>query len=159
MKMFIINLKNIVFFSCIFSSVIFARSDEPSKTIAAYNNKISQISYSVGSHDQHAITLRCQTNPICMYTPLSYKDSDSASLTKTYFLPRTQCADSQMRYFYEDLHESLKQIGIDLQIDEIKNLNYGLRMSFTMQSENAYDIIKVVNDDKKTVSFNIVAKI
>ena len=157
--MFTGNIKNIVLFSCILSSLIFAREQEPSKNLAAYSNKISQISYSVGSHDHHAITFLCQKDPICMYTPLNYEQLHGKSLTKTYFLPRTQCADSQMRYFYEDLQESFKEIGIDLCIDEIKDTNYGLRMSFTMQSEDAYDIVKVIHDHNKTVTFTIVGKI
>jgi hypothetical protein len=32
-------------------------------------------------------------------------------------------------------------------------------MSFTMQSDDAYDIIKVIDRDKKTVRFDIIAKI
>ncbi len=158
MKIFITNLKNIMLFCCLSTIAIFAREQEPSGTIAAYNNKILSVAYSVGSHDQHAITFFCQNDPICIYTPLSYDDSDSSSLTKTYFLPRTQCADSQMRYFYDDIHGALAQIGIDMQIDQTKKYNYGLRVTFTMQSENAYDIVKVVNADTKTVSFNIIAK-
>ncbi len=159
MKMFIINVKNIVLFFCLSTTAIFAKYAEPSGTIAAYSNKISSIAYSAGSHDQYAITFVCQHDPICIYTPLSYNEIDGTSSTKTYFLPRTECADSEMRYFYDDVQASLKKVGIDLQIDQTKKGNYGLRLSFSMESEGAYDIVKVVHDATKTVSFNIVAKI
>ncbi|MDP3788470.1 MAG: hypothetical protein Q8Q60_04135 [Candidatus Chromulinivorax sp.] len=158
MKRFIINVKNKVLFVCLATTAIFGYQSEPSSTLAAYSNKISQIAYSAGSHDQYAITFFCQKDPICIYTPLRYEDSDSSSLTKTYFLPRTQCADPEMRYFYEDIHDALQLIGIDVQIENLKGLNYGVRISFTMQSDNAYGITKIVDADKKTVSFNIVAK-
>ena len=164
MKMLKINGAMIVLFSCV-TSVVFAVQPGPATTMAAYNNKISQISYSVGSHDQHAITFLCQKDPICMYTPLSYADHHDKSLTKTYFLPHTQCEGSHMQNFYGDLHESFKLLGIDLKIDDMTNLqygvrkNHGVRVTFTMQPDHAYDIVKVIDNDKKTVSFNLVAKI
>src|SRR3989339_164152 len=163
MKMLKINVTMIVLFSCVVSSVILAIQSEPATTMAAYNNKISQISYSVGSHDQHAITFLCQRDPICMYTPLSYADHHDKSLTKTYFLPHTQCENLHMQNFYGDLYESFKLLGVDLKIDDIKNSqydvrkNHGVRVTFTMQPDHAYDIVKVVDNDKKTVSFNLLA--
>lgn len=158
MKRSNINIKFFVLFSCILSNVIFIWADAPSNILAAYNNRVSHISYSVGSHHEHAISLLCQYDPICIYTPLKYEDIGDYGLTKTYFLPRTKCADSEMRYFYDDLHQSLKLLGIDLQISDVKDLNYGIQMSFTMQSHDAYDIVKVIDGDKKMVRFHITAK-
>lgn len=159
MNIFIKNTKIVVFFSCILSTVIFIHGQGPISTVAAYTNKISQISHSIGSHDQYAITFVCQKDPICMYTPLSYEEIDGDSLTKSYFLPRVKYTDLQLRYMKDDLRKSCKSFGIDLQIDEIKEDNYGLRMSFTMQNNDDYDIIKVIDSDSKSVRFDIVAKI
>lgn len=159
MKMLKINIKMLALFSYILMSAVSVRADEPSNILAAYHNRISQISYSVGSHDERAISLLCQYDPICVYTPLKYEDVGNDSLTKTYFLPRTKCADLDMRYFYDDLHHSLKLLGIDLQISDVKDLHYGVQMSFTMQSHAAYDIVKVIDSDKKMVRFHIIAKI
>ncbi len=165
MKIFKINAIMVVLFSCIVTSFVVARDPYLSSTMAAYNNKISQISYSVGSHDQHAITFLCQKNPICMYTPLRFEDIDSNSLTKTYFLPCTQCEKSHMQKFYKDLHTSFQELGINLTISDMEDLNYGVRkhhgvrLSFTMEPDHRYDISKVIDSDKKTVSFNLSPKI
>ena len=165
MKMLKIDVTIIILFFSVLSFTIFAIQPGPATVMAGYDNKISQIAYSVGSHDQHALTLLCQKNPICIYTPLSYADHQDASLTKTYFLPRTQCEGSKMQSFYTDLHESFKLLGIDLKIDDMTDLNYGvrknhgIRLSFTMQPDHAYDIVKHIDSDKKTVSFTLVAKI
>lgn len=163
MNIFKINSTVIMIVVALIQTVVMVQAvgapKEPSQTLQAYRNKISQISYSLGSDDQRAITFLCQNDPICMYIPLTFEDSEDVSLKKTYFLPRTKCSDFQMRYFYEDLHDSLKSIGIDLQINDVKDYNYGLSMSFTMESADAYDIVKVVDRDKKMVRFDIVAKI
>ncbi len=157
MKIFITNTWLTFLAIGISQAMIF--SNEPSRYMAAYDNKISQISYSLGSDDQHAITFLCQQSPICMYTPLTYEQSSADSLTKTYFLPRMKNSNSKMNKFYHDLELNLKKIGIDLKVDEIEDVNYGLQMSFTTKAEDAYDIIKVIDADKKTVRFDIVAKI
>lgn len=158
MKMFLRGMKNIILFFCLSTAAIFAKEAQPSSMLAAYNNKIANIVYSVGSHDQCAITFFCENNPICIYTPLSLEDSQG-SLTKTYFLPRTKCADAEMRYVYDDICNALKNFGIDMQVEQFRSANYGLRVTFTMESSDAYDIVKVVDSGEKTVSFNIVAKI
>ncbi|MBV8661026.1 MAG: hypothetical protein JO129_02690 [Candidatus Dependentiae bacterium] len=165
MKMFKIDLTIILIVVALIQNVAIIQAvtfgaGEPTTRLAAYSNKISEIIYSVGSDDQYALTFLCQDDPICMYTPLTYEDYSDDSLTKTYFLPRTQCTDSQIHYCYKDLHDRLKLIGIDLKVmNETKSFNYGLRLSFTMQSHDAYEIVKVIDSDKKTVRFDIVAKI
>lgn len=150
-----IVLRNLVVLLFIVSGMLVARSAEPVTTLAAYNNKISKILHSVGSHDKHAITFVCQKDPICIYTPLSFQDINKRSVTKTYFLPRTECTDSQLRFFYQDLRHAFAGLGVDLQISELKNANYGLRVSFSMQSDHLYDIAKVVNAQSNTVSFTL----
>ena len=159
MNIFKVNLTVVMIVVAMIQTVMMTHAAMPSSTIAAYNNKISHISYSLGSDDQHAITFLCQNNPICMYTPLTYEDSFEKSLTKTYFLPRTKSLNSGMQKYYHELRENLQEIGIDLDIHEIEDDNYGLSMSFTMQSDDTYDIVKVIDSDKKTVRFDIVAKI
>jgi len=149
----------IIVISLLLSCSVFAWYDEPSAVMAAYNNKISHILYSAGSDDQYAITLVSEHNPICIYTPLLYEDSQDTSLTKTYFLPRMRCSDHEMRYFYEDLEKNLKRLGVELRVDEVKGINYGLQISFTMQSADVYDIIKVIDADRRMVRFEIVTKI
>ena len=100
-----------------------------------------------------------------MYTAISFADHHDKSLTKTYFLPHTQSEGLNLKKIYGDLHESFKLLGIDLKIDDIKNSHYdirenhGVRVTFTMQPDHGYDIVKVIDNDKKTVSFNLVAKI
>lgn len=158
MRIFIMNLILAVFVFGMSQSAILAKADIV-KTIAAYDNKVTSIAYSVGSNDQYAITLSSQRDPICIYVPLNYKNNASDSLTKTYIFPRMKCSDSQLRYFYNDLHRCLKQIGIDLQVEAFEKAYYGLRLSFTMQSPDAYDIIKIIDADKKLVRFKIIAKI
>ncbi len=159
MKIFKLHGYALGLFICLASNAIVARQHEPSQMLLAYHNKILNISYVMDSDHKHSIQFSFEYDPICMYTPLSYKESLDSSLTKTYFLPRTKSTDLQISNFYEDLHESLQLLGIDVQITKIENKNYGLQISFTMQSDNFYDIVKIVDHDKKTVCFDIVAKI
>lgn len=163
MKMFKIDLTVVLIIVAMIQTVTMIQavsSIESTTMLAAYSNQISQITYSVGSDDQYALAFLCQNDPICMYTPLTYEESCDGSLTKTYFLPRTQCEKSQMYYCYKDLHAKLKLIGIDLKIrNDTSSLNYGLRISFTMKPDDAYDIVKIIDTDKKIVRFDIVAKI
>ncbi|MBP6869796.1 hypothetical protein KBC04_02855 [Candidatus Babeliales bacterium] len=160
MKIFDGQFNNQIIVICLMlHGLLSARNDGPSNLLPAYSNQISQISYSVASDDRLAITFVCKHDPICMYTPLRYEDIAEDSLTKTYFLPRTKCVDSQMRYFYEELQGSLRKVGVDLKIEEIKDFQYGLRMSFTMQPDAQYDIVKVIDTEKNLIRFNIIGKI
>lgn len=141
--------------------------DEPSTILPAYRNHISQVSSTVGSDDQFALTFICQNNPICMYTPLTYEDCDELSRTKTYYFPCMSYTDEQRNYFFKDLPRSLKKMGIDVSVEEIKNnkllyslsQGYGLRISFTVQPGFSYDIVKCIDTEKKSVSFNFAGKI
>lgn len=142
--------------------------NDPLTTLPAYKNQVAQILCSVGSDDQLAVTFICDQSPICMYTPLSYADIDTKSVTKTYYLPSVSCTRGQLDYCSQYLHDSFKKVGVDVKIEEIKNFdrtfnflakNYGLRVSFTMQPGVSYDIAKVVDVEKKLVSFNFIGKI
>ena len=157
MKNFIMNSILTMFIIGVSQDAILARGDE-TKTIAAYDNKVTSIVYSVGSNDQHAITLTSERDPICIYVPLSYKDNSDDSLTKTYILPRMKSSKSQLRYLNDDLRQRLEKIGVDLQIEAFEKTYYGLRLSFTMQSPDAYDIVRIIDANKKSVRFEIVAK-
>lgn len=140
--------------------------DQPTTTLPAYQNKILGIVYSAGSDDQFAITFLCEQSPICIYTPLRYEDTGEGSRTKTYVLPFTSCMQSQAKYLYEDLPKMLKKSGISLKVEAMKtdrtlkyfSKYYGIRMTFTMESDEVYDITKVIDADKKLVSFNIIGK-
>jgi len=157
MKIFIMNSILTMFVIGMSQGIVLSKADV-SKTIAAYENKITSIAYSVGSGDQHALTLSSQLDPICIYVPLTYKDYGDDSLTKTYIFPRMKSSDSQLRYLQNDLRHRLAKIGINLQINAFEKDYHGLRLGFTMQSADAYDIIKIINADKKSVRFEIVAK-
>lgn len=137
-------------------------------TLPAYKNQISDIVCSVGSDDQLAVTFVCDQNPICMYTPLSYQDIDNSSLTKHYYLPLTTCTQGQLDYCSQYVYKCFKKVGVEVKIEEVKNFdrtfsflakNYGLRISFTMQPGISYDITKVIDAEKKLVSFNFLGKL
>lgn len=154
-----VQVKIIALVMIIFTTLLSGKTNQLSTTLPAYHNKISDISYAVGSDDQHALTFALQQEPICMYTPLQYQDLHEMSLRKTYFLPRTTCADAHTRYFYDDVKKSLQPLGIDVHFKEINDIHYGLQMVFTIASESKYDVVKIVDTDKKLIHFNFVAKI
>ena len=129
---------------------------QPSSTVPAYSNKIVEISYAVGSHNQHAITFTFEKAPICQYTPLTYQDLNNARLTQSYFLPRTEWKGLQKHYFYTELEQVLQKLGIELRIQDTNSIHYGLRLHFVMQPQRVYAITKVVDSQAKTVTFQFV---
>lgn len=133
-------------------------SFDPDAVMPGYKNKISHVAYGVGSYSQHAVTFAFEETPICMYTPLSYQDMLNSE-KKTYFLPKTVAVGNQIRYFYHDLTQLLHELGIRLDIHEVTDIHYGLQMTFTMPSEKKYEIVKIVDSEKKLIHFNFVQKI
>lgn len=175
MKIFSKELNSqIVFIILVMHSVLCAQDknsfffkDLPSTYLPAYQNVITEVSYTVANHNQIAITLHCDKNPICMYTPLTYEDLSQTYGTKTYYLPCTSCTKDQLRYFSERVGALLDKAGIVFRIEEIKKIrglhflskSCGLRVSFMIKSQSDYDIAKIIDDKNKTISFNIVEKI
>lgn len=153
MKKFIVNMVIVMIILGFLECRMHARHAKPSNNLIAYHNKILNISGVLD--DQMAIVLQSQADPICIYTPLTYEQAGAASLQKIYFLPRTKYADLHN----DQMKNLLQPLGINLDMQEIAGKNYGLRMIFTMQSDDAYKIIKVVDTDKKTVRFDFVKKI
>lgn len=144
--------------ACVLEAKSLKNTYELSTTLAAYRNKISDISYTLGTNDQHIVTISFQSRPIYIYTPLSCEDSSEASLTKTYFLPHTKSTTAQMHYINEDVRNALKILGIDVSIQKIIHpKNDGLQINFMMQTDSAYKIVKRIDTDKKTIEFEIVA--
>jgi len=131
--------------------------DTPTSNLLAYSNHISKMSYSVGSGDQHSLSLLCDKSPIAYYTPVRYEDSLPSSYRKTYFLPRTGSLDYQLKYFYNDVQDNLKMLGIILEIDEITGKYFGLQISFTMLSDQ-YTIVKNIDTQNNIIRFDIFEK-
>ena len=153
MKKFIVNMIIVMVILGFLECGMHARHAKPSNDLIAYHNKILHM-HAAGD-DQTAIVMQSQADPICIYTPLTYEQADATSLQKTYFLPRTKYADLHN----DQMKNLLQPLGINLDMQKIAGKNYGLRMTFTMQSDDAYQIVKVVDTNKKTVRFEFVKKI
>ena len=157
MKRFIINMFIVMIFLGFLECFAHARDAKPSNNLVAYHNKISNILYV--QDDSAAIIVQSQFDPICIYTPLTYEETGDESLQKTYFLPRTRYAHLHSHAMSEQLQHLLDSLGIHLRMQEVVGKNYGLQMIFTMPSDDAYEITKVVDTDKKMVRFDFVKKI
>ena len=150
MKKFIIN----VFIVIVFVGFLECYGHtKPSNDLLAYQNKIVSI-----AGDDHSVVVQSQVNPICIFTPLTYAEIGDATLQKTYFFPRTRYADLKKSKLSLQLRDQLDAAGMSLRLEEVFGKNYGVRMIFTMQSCDTYDIEKFVDVDKKTVRFDFVKK-
>jgi len=158
MKILKSNVALVTLVFCMVSGLLYAKGEEPCEKIAPYENKISHVLYSLASGDQQAISFVCKEKPICFYAPQSY-DEMAQGLTKSFMLPRTGYVESTMQYFHEDFSDELHELGISMKIDTFHEKNYGLLVTFTLQPESKYDLVKVVDPVKNMVTFNIVNKI
>jgi len=159
MKIFHGKINGLIAAVCLSSSLWAAHGDQPGSIIPAYENKISHILFSQGAQDQQALTFILENDPICVYTPLTFQNFMDDHYAKTYFFPRTKCHSSQIKYLEKELKHSLKQMGIDFYVRNIQNDHHGLSITFALEAFDAYDIIKVVDADKKMIRFELAAKI
>ncbi len=123
-------------------------------TIAAYHNKILDIDIIMQNNVK--VVVQLQSDPICIYTPMTYDEINNQYIAQTYFLPRTHFLDLNFNKIQNIIDQLFEQFGITLSFEKVTGKNYGMRMIFTCQSDNLYDIVKSIHTDDKTVIFDFV---
>jgi hypothetical protein len=123
-------------------------------TIAPYHNKILDIDMIMENNVQ--VVVQLQFDPICIYTPMTYDEIHNQDAEQTYFLPRTHFRDLNSNKMHNIIDQLFERFGITLSFEKVAGKNYGMRMIFTCQHGNRYDVIKAVDAHHKTVTFNFV---
>ncbi len=150
MKKFIINMLLVMGFLGFLECFALAK---PSNDLLAYHNDIMTI-----AGNDAGLVVQSKYDPICIFSPLVATELDDTSDQKTYFFPRTRYADIKKAGILAQLHDQLDRFGTQVNVQQVTGKNYGIRMIFTMQPDDSYDIEKVIDSDKKTVTFNFVKK-